>query len=229
MPPVVYTWRCKLCCRRGGGNFNHVIESIDSHLQTTHHILWKDYEGRYLREFVEELKRLIPSLDGEEGIVQMSLKEGTVIYDKTLKAWVLITPLFEVAQHIPNEPISEEEREEARREEKERLKEERKERIEWKRWKYRKRYCHYHQRYYDDYFKRKASHSLQSLHSNIKQAEEFRLWSEYHSLKPFIDSLSSQELERFKEVEEKLKKLSVRPPTPQELLKIEIEHFSPSP
>ena len=197
MPPI-YKWFCKLCKEWGGGDFNHAIRSIDFHLQRVHHIRWRDHKKeRHLREFVEELKKILPLLEGEKGIVQVNLKEGVVIYDKVEKAWTFITPLFEVAPYIV---VSERGREEARRE-KERLKERVKE-EEWKRWKYRKRYYHYHQKYYEDYFKTKSLHTFASL--NLERAKHMlymRLWYEYNTLKA-----EAEDTPHFKEVREKLKK-----------------------
>jgi len=228
MPPVIYTCYCKLCQYRRGGTFDIVADSIDAHLQRAHKIAWRDSEGDTFRDFAKKIKRLIPSLKGEDGVVEVSVEGAVITYDKVEKVWSIITPLFEISS--AGHRITEEERKEAEaiaeRLKREREELERERERERKRIKYRKKYHRYH-KCYEDYFKTKAFHTLQNL--RFERAEFMRLWCEYHSLKPFIDSLSSQELERLKEVEKELKKQSVRPPTTRELLKMEMERFSPSP
>ena len=205
-----------------------VIDSIDKHLSQRHKITWRDSEGDIFRDFMKKVKKLFPRLSGEKGVVSACVENTAITYDKVEKVWSIISPLFEISP--AGHRITEEERKEAEAIA-ERLKREREElergrERERKRVKYRKKYRRYH-KCYGDYFKTKAFHTLQNL--RFERAEFMRLWCEYHSLKPFIDSLSSQELERLKEVEKELKKQSVRPPTTRELLKMEMERFSPPP
>jgi len=194
-----------------------VAESIDSHIQRTHKIAWRDSEGDTFRDFVKKIKKYIPLLSGDNSVVEVCVEGARIVYDKVEKAWTIITPLFEISS--AGHRISEEEVEEARSFA-ERLKEEGKvTEREWKRIKYRKKYHHYHQKYYKDYFETKTSHTLQSLStpSSIERVEFMRLWTEYTTLKTSGDVDTPE----FHETVERLKKHRLgQPMTKKDLEKL---------
>ena len=201
MPPVIYTCYCKLCQYRRGGTFDIVADSIDTHLQRTHKIVWRDSEGDTFRDFTKKIKRLIPSLKGEDGVVEVSVEGATVVYDKMEKAWSIITPLFEISS--AGHRITEEEWREAKKVA-EALKERR--RIverEWKRIKYKRKYNHYHLKYYEQHLKNESLHMYQNLstETNIEHAKFMQLWCEYHSLK-----ITSEDTPEFYKTSKELKK-----------------------
>ena len=220
MPPAMYYTVCKICGEeRGGFNLDTAVRVINKHLMEKHRILWCSSTGKDLQKLVSELKKIISPTQDYEGVIE----EVSVIHDKVEKTWVLITPLFEITPTPPK--IKREEQEEAKRLRRE-IKERRKALShESKRMKYRRKYHNYHIKYYKDYLESKSLHTLQNLLTNAN-AEHMQLWYEYHSLRPFIDSLSSNQLERLREVSKELKKLDARPPTAYQLLKMELEEAS---
>ena len=221
MPPVIYTCYCKLCQYRRGGTFDIVADSIDAHLQRAHKITWRDSEGDTFRDFAKKIKRLIPSLKGEDGVVEVSVEGVVITYDKAGKVWSIIAPLFEISS--AGHRITEEERKEAEaiaeRLKREREELERERERERKRIKYRKKYHRYH-KCYGDYFKTKAFHTLQNLStpSSIERADFMQLWTEYTTLK----TGGNVDTPEFHEVTEELKRhrLWGQPMTKKDLEKL---------
>ena len=227
MPPVLYNVACKICrWERKGINFELAIRTISRHLNIEHRI-GGSIGGKDILSFVKELRKIVPHLPSEDGVVSLLIEDAVIIYDRVSHSWTLITPFFEIGAGCK---IREEERVEAKKAA-EQIKEKRKALVEsaWKRLKYRKKYHHYISKYYKNYDKKVCLGTLSHTLQNKEHADFMQLWYEYHSLRPFIDSLSSQELERLSKISKELKKLSVRPPTAKELLKMELENSPSSP
>ena len=221
MPPVSYSVVCKLCGYRREGALDIIIDSIDKHLSQRHKITWRDSEGDIFRDFMKKVKKLIPQLSGEKGVVSACVENTAITYDKVEKVWSIITPLFEISS--AGHRITEEERKEAEaiaerlKREREELEKERE--RERKRIKYRKKYHRYH-KCYGDYFKTKAFHTLQNLStpSSIERADFMQLWVKYTTLK----TGGNVDTPEFHEVTEELKRhrLWGQPMTKKDLEKL---------